>query len=90
MDDFTWKSKKDLSSPSSIFFTASLDDKGRVVIPASIRNRFNLSFNSIVLLEFKKKVNGCDSTMVSVSVCGTDEVGSNPARGPKRSDKYER
>ena len=90
MDDFTWKSKRDLSSPDSILFSAILDDKGRVVIPASVRNRFNLGFNSQVLLEFKKKINGCDSTMDSVSVCGTKEAGSNPARGPKRGDKYER
>ena len=81
MDDFTWKSKKDLSSPDSILFSAILDDKGRVVIPASIRNRFNLGFNSQVLLELK--VNGRDSTMGSVSVCGTEEAGSNPARDPK-------
>jgi AbrB family looped-hinge helix DNA binding protein len=64
-------------------FTASLDDKGRVVIPSSVRNKFNLRFNSQVLLELKK-VNGCDSTIDSVSVCGTEEAGSNPARGPKK------
>lgn len=86
MDDFTWKSKKDLSNPSSIIFSASLDDKGRIVIPASIRNKFNLSFNSSVLLEFKKKLNGCDSVMVSVSACGAEGVGSNPTRDPKRGE----
>ena len=81
MDDFTWKSKKDLSKLSSIIFSAVLDDKGRIVIPASIRNRFNLKFNSQVLL---KIINGCDSTMDSVSVCGTDEASSNPARNLKK------
>ena len=65
--------------PNSL--SAVLDDKGRVVIPASIRNKFNLRFNSQVLL---KLVNGRDSTMDSVSVCGTEEVGSSPARGPKK------
>ena len=84
MDDFTWKSKKDLSNPSSIVFSAILDDKGRVVIPASIRNKFNLNFNSQVLLEFKKKFNGCDSVMDSVSACGAEGAGSNPARDPKK------
>ena len=82
MDDFTWKSKKDLSNPSSIIFSAILDEKGRVVIPASIRNRFNLSFNSQVLLELK--VNGCDSVMDSVSVCEAEGAGSNPARDLKK------
>ena len=84
MDDFTWKLKKDLSNPSSIVFSAILDDKGRVVIPASIRNRFDLNFNSQVLLEFKKKFNGCDSVMDSVSACGAEDVGSNPTRDPKK------
>ena len=83
MNDFTWKSKKDLSNPSSILFSAILDDKGRAVIPASIRNKFDLKFNSQVLLEFKKKINGCDSVTSSVSVCGAEGAGSNPARGPK-------
>ena len=86
MDDFTWKSKKDLSNPISLIFTASLDDKGRVVIPASIRNRLGLEFNSQVLLEFKKKINGCDSVMVSVSACGAEGVGSNPTCNPKRGE----
>ena len=91
MNDFTWKSKKDLSNPSSILFSAILDDKGRAVIPASIRNKFDLKFNSQVLLEFKKKINGCDSVTSSVSACGAEGAGSNPARGPKnRGDKYER
>ena len=84
MDDFTWKSKKDLSKPNSIVFSAVLDDKGRVVIPASIRNKFNINFNSQVLLEFKKKFNGCDSVMDSVSACGAGDVGSNPTRDPKK------
>lgn len=82
MNDFTWKSKKDLSNPSSIIFSAILDDKGRVVVPASIRNKLNLSFNSRVLLELK--VNGCDSVKDSVSVCEAEGAGSNPARDPKR------
>ena len=84
MDDFTWKSRKDLSNPSSILFSAILDDKGRAVIPASIRNKFDLKFNSLVLLEFKKKINGCDSVIGSVSVCGAEGAGSKPARGPNK------
>ena len=82
MNDFTWKSKKDLSNPNSIVFTAFLDDKGRIVIPASVRNSFSLGFNSQVLLEIKK-VNGCDSVTDSVSACGVERVGSNPTRDPK-------
>ena len=76
MDDFTWKSKKDLSNPSSIIFSAILDDKGRVVIPASIRNRFNLSLNSQVLL---KLINGCSGVEENMEVCETSEAGAIPA-----------
>ena len=90
MDGFTLKTKKEFANSDSLSFTAILDDRGRIVIPASIRNRFNLKFNSLVLLEFKKKINGRDSVMVSVSVCGAEGVGSNPARDPKRGDKNER
>ena len=89
MNDFTWKSKKDLSKPNSILFSAILDDKGRIVIPASIRNRLELKFNSQILLEFKKKINGCDSVETSASVCEAEGAGSNPARGPKRGDNNE-
>lgn len=81
MNDFTWKSKKDLSSPDSIIFTASLDDKGRIVIPASVRNKLSLKFNSQVLL---KLINGCDSVRDSVSSCGDEGAGSNPARDPNK------
>ncbi len=84
MDEFTYKTKKDYVSSDSLSFTAILDDRGRVVIPARIRNRFSLRFNSLVLLEFKKKVNGRDSVMCSVSVCEAEGAGSNPARDPKR------
>ncbi|MBR9682262.1 MAG: AbrB/MazE/SpoVT family DNA-binding domain-containing protein [Candidatus Aenigmarchaeota archaeon] len=52
MNDFTGKKKEDLFS---LNFIASLDDRGRIVIPASIRNRFNLKFNSNVILEFRGK-----------------------------------
>lgn len=90
MNDFTWKSKKDLSNSDSISFTAILDDRGRVIIPASIRNRFSLKFNSQIFLEFKKKINGCDSVKDSASVCEAEGAGSNPARDPKRGDKNER
>lgn len=83
MNEFTLKTKKDFANSDSLSFTAVLDDRGRIVIPASIRNRFDLRFNSLVLLEFKKKINGRDSVKVSVSVCGADGAGSNPARDPK-------
>ncbi len=79
MDEFT-KQKNDLSS---LEFTASLDDRGRVVIPASIRNKFKLKFNSNVTLEFKTK-NGCGGVVANIRDCGSLEAGSNPARGPKR------
>ena len=37
-----------------------------------------------------RECNGCDSVTRSVSVCGAEGAGSNPARGPKiRGDKYE-
>ena len=89
MNDFTWKSKKDLSSPISIVFTAVLDDKGRIVIPASIRNRFNLRLNSQVLL---KLINGCSGVEDNMEVCETSEVGAIPACNPtldisRKSDK---
>ncbi|MEM5778673.1 MAG: AbrB/MazE/SpoVT family DNA-binding domain-containing protein [Candidatus Aenigmatarchaeota archaeon] len=89
MDEFTLKSKKDLSNPNSIIFSAVLDDRGRVIIPAKIRNKFNLRFNSQVLLEFKKKINGCDSITDIISAYGADGVSSNPTRNPK-GDKNER
>jgi AbrB family looped-hinge helix DNA binding protein len=78
VDAFTWKSKRDLPSPLCIIFSGSLDDKGRVIIPASVRNRLCLKPKSKVILE----INGCDSTKASVSACGADDAGSNPARGP--------
>jgi AbrB family looped-hinge helix DNA binding protein len=78
VDAFTWKSKRDLSSPPSIVFSGSLDGKGRVIIPSSVRNRLGLRSNSKVILE----INGCDSVMDSVSACGAEGAGSNPARGP--------
>ena len=84
MDEFTSTIKKDFANSDSLSFTAILDDRGRVVIPARIRNTFNLKFNSLVLLEFKKKINGRDSVMDSVSVCGAEGAGSNPARDPKK------
>ena len=83
MDDFTWKSKKDLSSPDSIIFSAILDDKRRIVIPTSIRNRFNPQ----VLLEFKRKVNGCSGVEGNMEVCETSEVGAIPAYNPKKTYK---
>ena len=73
--DFTWKKKKDLFR-----FTAILDDRGRVVIPASIRNKFKLKFNSKIILQLKAY--GRSSTMVSVDACGASEAGSIPACGP--------
>ena len=82
MDEFTYKTKKEFANPNSLIFNAILDDRGRVVIPARIRNKFNLRFNFLVLLEFKKKVNGRDSVMCSVSACGAEGAGSNPARDP--------
>lgn len=89
---------------NSLSFTAILDDRGRIVIPARIRNIFNLKFNSLILLEFKKKINDCssvmnkrkiygdDSTMVSISDCGSEDLGSNPSRRPilKRGNKDEK
>ncbi len=90
MDEFTYKIKKDFASSNSLSFTAILDDRGRVVIPARIRNKFNLKFNSLVLLEFKKRINGRDSVTCSVSARGAEDAGSNPARDLKRGEKYER
>ena len=85
MDEFTKKNQNDLSS---LKFISSLDDRGRIVIPASIRNKFNLKFNSQVLLEFKKKIDGRNGVAVNIGVCGTSEAGSNPACGPnKRGEK---
>lgn len=92
MNGFTKKVSKKVSNSSS--FTSRLDDRGRVVIPAKIRNKFNLKFNSLVLLDFKKKINGRSSVMVdrasirsSVSVCGAEGAGSNPAYGPINKNK---
>ena len=85
MDAFTWNSKRDLSSPPSIIFSGSLDDKGRVVIPASVRNRLGLKINSKIILQ----INGCDSVKASVSACGAEGAGSSPARGPTSKEYNE-
>ena len=78
MNYFICKNKRDLLS---FRFVASLDDRGRIVVPAYIRNRFNLKFNSNVILEFRGKY-GRDSVMASIGACGAPRTGSNPVRGP--------
>jgi bifunctional DNA-binding transcriptional regulator/antitoxin component of YhaV-PrlF toxin-antitoxin module len=42
----------------SVSFTAVLDDRGRITIPASARKKLRLSFCSIVLAAVKVKTDG--------------------------------
>ena len=53
MDVKTWKKEYYEDCPDSISFTALLDDRGRITIPASIRKRLRMRFCSKVLTVVK-------------------------------------
>jgi len=50
--DKTWK-KEYYDCPDSLSFTAVLDDKGRILIPSSIRKKLKIDSDSIVIATVK-------------------------------------
>jgi AbrB family looped-hinge helix DNA binding protein len=44
---------KDEDCPDSFSFTAVLDDRGRISIPASIRRKLRISFGSVIITKVK-------------------------------------
>ena len=53
MDVKTWKKEYYEDCPDFLSFTAVLDDRGRISIPASIRRKLRISFCSKVLTTVK-------------------------------------
>lgn len=49
MDVKTWKDLKIRDIQDSFSFTAILDDRGRIVIPASIRKKLRIKFGSSIM-----------------------------------------
>jgi AbrB family looped-hinge helix DNA binding protein len=39
--------------PDSVSFTAVLDDRGRISIPASVRKRLGIDFGSVIVTKVK-------------------------------------
>jgi bifunctional DNA-binding transcriptional regulator/antitoxin component of YhaV-PrlF toxin-antitoxin module len=50
VDVKTWK---ECDCPDSVSFTAILDDRGRVSIPAFVRRRLRIEFGSIIVAKVK-------------------------------------
>ena len=82
---------KDLPSRNTISFNLKMDEKGRIVIPAEIRNTFGLNNVDIRLdiaflnSEITIKVipnNGCVGVADRIGACGAPGPGSTPGRGP--------
>ena len=44
----TWKDLKVKDTQDLFSFTAILDDRGRIVVPASIRKRLRIKFGSLI------------------------------------------
>jgi hypothetical protein len=69
-----------------------IGDSTKTIILGFIDIPFILKISSVltigiiqVLTEaLTKELNGCDNVMGSVSACGADDVGSNPARDPNK------
>lgn len=62
-------------------FVAKVDEKGRIIVPAYIRNRLALNANSEVFVLIEK--NGQSSVTASTKVCGALRPGSTPGFGLK-------
>ena len=60
MDVKTWKKEYYEDCPDSFSFTALLDDRGRITIPASIRRKLRIRFCSKILAVVKsiKSIDG--------------------------------
>ena len=59
MDDKTWKKEYYEDCPDSLSFTAILDDKSRVLIPAPIRKKLRIkpdSIVSVIIKSLKRKI----------------------------------
>ncbi len=81
---------KDLSSQRTVSFLLKMDEKGRIVIPAEIRNTFGLNNVDIRLdIAFSaSKItmeiipeNGYVSVVDRIGACGASGPGSIPGRG---------
>jgi bifunctional DNA-binding transcriptional regulator/antitoxin component of YhaV-PrlF toxin-antitoxin module len=51
VDVKTWKKYEDC--PDSFSFTAILDDRGRISIPASVRRKLGMDFKSVIIAKIK-------------------------------------
>lgn len=49
----TWKDLKFRSTQGLLSFTAILDDRGRIVVPASIRRRMRVKFGSLIVAKIE-------------------------------------
>lgn len=54
-----WKRELPKQSYDFLSFTAILDDRGRIVIPASIRKRLKIRFGSLVLAKVRRSYKIC-------------------------------
>jgi bifunctional DNA-binding transcriptional regulator/antitoxin component of YhaV-PrlF toxin-antitoxin module len=53
VDVKTWKKEYYEDCPDFLSFTAILDDRGRISIPASVRKKLELDFRSVVITKVK-------------------------------------
>jgi bifunctional DNA-binding transcriptional regulator/antitoxin component of YhaV-PrlF toxin-antitoxin module len=47
------KIRKDEDCPDSFSFTAVLDDRGRISIPASVRKKLKIDYGSVIITKVK-------------------------------------
>ena len=81
---------KGLPSQNIVSFSLKIDKKGRIVIPAEIRNtlgfnnikdiRLNFSFSSSKILVEIIPENGCVGVADRIGACGAPGPGSKPVR----------
>jgi AbrB family looped-hinge helix DNA binding protein len=58
VDVKTWKKEYEEDCPDSLSFTAVLDDRGRITIPASVRKKLKIKVDSLILTAIKKTSRG--------------------------------
>jgi len=58
VDVKTWKKEYDEDCPDFLSFTAILDDRGRITIPASVRKKLKIKVDSLILTTIKKTSRG--------------------------------
>ena len=90
---------KDIPSQRTVSFLLKMDEKGRIVIPAEIRNTFglnkaevrlNIAFSASKIAMEIIPENGCVSVVDRIGACGAPGPGSIPGRSPSNAGKVGR